>query len=84
MASKVRIELVSDGWRQLVQSDAIQKTCNAIGQSIANAAGDGFEYEASTVYYGVPRAGGFVNTRTHEAMQSEARYQSLSKAVHSV
>ena len=75
MAKKVRIELISKGWREIVNCPGTQKVCDEIGQRIADEAGDGFEW-------GGGRAGGLVVANTYEAKLSEARFKSLSKAVH--
>lgn len=83
MAKKVRIELISKGWREIVNCPGTQKVCDEVGQRIADEAGDGFEWKSQKINWGGGRAGGLVVANTYDAKLSEARFKSLSKAVHS-
>ena len=81
MATKVRIELNSDGFREILNSQAVADLCADVGNGIAQRAGDGFAYFPATLNYGGGRVGGFVNATTYEAMEAEARDKTLTKAV---
>lgn len=81
MATKVKMEFISDGFRQILESQGVADVCEQAGQSIAAKAGDGFEYFPAHLNYGGGRTGGFVNATTYEAMLSEAIDKSLTRAV---
>lgn len=81
MATQVRIQLVSEGWRSILQAQATKDLIRDVGEEIAERAGDGFAFDGAYLAYGGGRPGGFVNARTPEAMAAEATRKVLSMAV---
>lgn len=82
MATKVRIELDSDGIRQLLSSQAIGAECEKAAEIIAARAGDGFVVlPLRSLGFGGGRVGSAVKTDTYEACIAEAQDKVLSKAV---
>lgn len=82
MATKMRIELNSDGIRQLLTSQVIANECERAASKIAATAGDGFEVlPAREMGFGGGRVGFAVHAATKEAKEAEATDKVLSKAV---
>ena len=82
MATKVRIELLSDGIRELLCSQPIAVECEKAAEGIAARAGDGFEVlPLRQMGFGGGRIGYAVKTDTYEACIAEAEDKVLSKAV---
>ena len=82
MATKVRIELLHDGIRELLMSAPIAAECEKAAQNIAARAGDGFEVlPMREMNFGGGRVGYAVYTATEEARIAEAEDKALSKAV---
>lgn len=82
MATKIRIELNSDGIRQLLMSAPIAAECEKAARDIADRAGDGFEVSDSKFFnFGGGRVGYSVYTDTYEARIAESEEKVLSKAV---
>lgn len=82
MAAKIRIQLDTDGIRQLLCSDAIATECERAASSIASAAGEGFEVTPRrSLGYGGGRVGCGVAAATYEARLAEAEDKALTKAV---
>lgn len=82
MATKVRIELVSDGIRKLLMSQPIADECEKAAEKIAARAGDGFEVlPLKQLRFGGGRVGYAVHADTYEAKLEEAENKTLSKAV---
>ena len=82
MATKIRIELNSDGIRQLLMSEPIANECKKAAEKIAQRAGEGFEVlPARQMGFGGGRVGYAVHAETHEAKVAEAEDKVLSKAV---
>ena len=82
MASKIRIELNSDGIRELLMSQPIADECRKAAEKIAERAGDGFEVSDKKYRnFGGGRFGYVVYTATQEAKVAEAEDKVLSKAV---
>lgn len=84
MASKVRIELLSDGIRELLMSQPIADECEKAAEKIAATAGDGFEVlPAREMGFGGGRVGFAVHADSYDAKVAEAEDKALSKAVSS-
>ena len=82
MATKVKIELLSDGIRDLLCSQPIANECEKAAERIAARAGDGFEVlPLRQMGFGGGRIGYAVKTDTYEACIAEAEDKVLSKAV---
>lgn len=82
MATKVRIELNSDGIRELLMSQPIADECEKAANAIAERAGEGFEVlPARQMGFGGGRVGFAVKAATYEARLAEAEDKALSKAV---
>ena len=82
MATKVKIELLSDGIRELLCSQPIANECEKAAERIAARAGDGFEVlPLRQMGFGGGRIGYAVKTDTYEACIAEAEDKVLSKAV---
>ena len=77
----IRIEFISDGWRQILNSQAVADVVNDAGQKIAQRAGEGFVYKPQKLHYGGGRVGGFISAQTIEARRAEATSKTLTKAV---
>ena len=82
MASTVRIEHISEGWRQILGSPGVKALVDAEGQRMADAAGEGYIYQQAYMSYGGGRVGGFVVADTHQAKLDEARNKTLERIVH--
>lgn len=96
MPAKMRLEFISEGFREILQSDGTAQVVNQVGQRIAdNATGSipysgsaGYIYRPAYLTYGGGRVGGYVNPYIDEAgnadylaMLAEARHKTLTKAV---
>ena len=82
MATKVRIELLSDGIRELLCSQPIAAECEKAAEKIAARAGDGFEVlPLRQMNFGGGRVGYAVKAATYEARKAESEDKVLSKAV---
>ena len=82
MATKVRIELLSDGIRDLLMSQPIAAECEKAAEKIAARAGDGFEVKPlRRMDFGGGRIGYAVHAESYEAKLAEAEDKTLSKAV---
>ena len=82
MATKVRIELLSDGIRELLCSQPIAAECEKAAEKIAARAGDGFEVlPLRQMNFGGGRVGYAVKAATYEAKKAESEDKVLSKAV---
>ena len=82
MATKVRIELLSDGIHDLLCSAPIGAECEKAAETVAARAGDGFiVLPMRQMGFGGGRIGYAVKTDTYEACIAEAEDKVLSKAV---
>lgn len=82
MATKVRIELLSDGIHDLLCSQPIAAECEKTAEGIASRAGDGFEVKPLRMMgFGGGRVGYAVHAESYEAKLAEAEDKVLSKAV---
>lgn len=82
MGTKVKIELVSSGIKELLSSQPIGNECEAAASKIAQTAGDGFiVLPAKALGFGGGRVGYAVKADTYEAKVAEAEEKTLSKAV---
>lgn len=80
----VRIELLSDGIRQLLSSAEVSDACGKAAQKLASAAGDGFEVSSAWhAGFGGGRVAYTVSAATYEAKLAEAQDKALTKAVFS-
>lgn len=76
--AEMRIELNSDGVRELLQSPAMAAVCLQQARAIAARAGDG--YTVNT-YTGATRVNASVMTATPEAIRDNLKNNTLLKAV---
>ena len=76
--AKVRIELNSDGVRELLRSAQMGAICKSYADGIAGRAGAGYEV---TVHTGATRVNASVGTATKEAMRDNYKNNTLLKAV---
>ena len=82
MATKVRIELLSGGIRDLLCSQPIAAECEKAAEGIASRAGDGFEVKPLRMMgFGGGRVGYAVHAESYDAKLAEAEDKVLSKAV---
>lgn len=82
MSATVRIELDSAGIRQLLCSAPIAAECKKAAESIAAAAGEGFEVtEQRVAGFGGGRVAYGVEAATYEARLAEAESGALHGAV---
>lgn len=85
MAKKVRIEFISDGFREILSSAGTASVVDESAQRIAaNASASGGTFVASGFMggYGGGRYIGIVAADDYEAMYNEAVDKTLSTAVH--
>lgn len=78
MSAKIRIELNSEGVRELLRSPEMAAICREQAKAIAGRAGSG--YGVST-YTGTNRVNASVMTETEEAARDNAKNNTLLKAV---
>lgn len=81
MATRVRIEMNSAGFRQILTGPEVSSDLRRRGEAIAAAAGEGHTVEVFTGGYGGGRAIAIIATDTFEAMLAEATTRSLSTAL---
>lgn len=88
MASEIRIEFISDGFKQILESaevhDLVQDTANEIcdkANANNNRGGEGFTTNVIKGGYGGGRWIGFVKASDKEASIAEAEDKALSGAV---
>ncbi|MBW3077691.1 hypothetical protein [Bifidobacterium simiiventris] len=82
MATKVRMQFNSAGFRQILNSQPVANLIGQQAQRIKTAAGDGFEVDGPRpMNYGGGRMGAFVTAVTHQARTAEARDKTLTRAV---
>ena len=79
MASTVRIEHISEGWRQILGSAGVKALVDAEGQRMAGAAGEGYVYQPAYLSYGGGRVGGYVVADTYQAKLDEAMNKTLER-----
>jgi hypothetical protein len=82
MAKKIRIELVSAGFREILCSQEVADLCRDTGEKIAARAGAGFKYDPMMLNYGGGRQGGFVVADTYEAQLSQATDKVMEAALY--
>ena len=75
---KLKVELISEGVRALLQSPEMAAVCRAQAQAIAGRAGRGYTV---TTYTGATRVNASVMTETPEAMRDNMKNNTLLKAV---
>lgn len=75
---KIRIELNSEGVRELLKSQEIAEVCRSHAQEIAGRAGAGYEV---TTYTGKTRVNASVHAATDEAYRDNLKNNTLLKAV---
>ena len=75
---KYRIELNSDGVRELLQSPEMAAICQSLANGIASRAGTGY---AVSVYTGKTRVNASVKAVTEEAWKDNLKNNTLLKAV---
>ena len=78
MSDKFRVELNSEGVRELLRSPEMAAICREHAQAIANRAGEG--YTVST-YTGATRVNASVMTATTDAARDNMKNNTLLKAV---
>lgn len=78
MASKVTIELNSDGVRELLRSDEMKDICAEVAKDVLAKCGDGY---AMDTYTGTNRVNAMVYTETYAAMKDNYSNNTLLKAV---
>jgi len=84
MSTSVRIELLSDGIRELLMSQPIADEGEKAAEKIAETAGEGFVVlPARQMGFGGGRVGYAVHAESYAAKQAEAEDKVLSKAVSS-
>lgn len=81
----VRIELLSDGFTELLSCAEVSEACRDAAEHVAAVAGDGFEVssEWKAGYGGAPRIAYTVRAVTYEAKLAEAEDKVLTRAVQS-
>lgn len=81
MAKKFRLELLPEGFTELLTSREVTDDLQARGRRIAAAAGSGFEPTTFRGRYGgSPRTIVTVSAQTAEARRAEARSRALTRA----
>ena len=78
MSDKVRVELNSEGVKELLQSSEMMGVCRDLAQGIANRAGDGY---IVTTHTGRTRVNASVYAATNKAKRDNMKNNTLLKAV---
>lgn len=78
MATKIRVDLNSEGIAELLKSTELQNELDRRAQRVAAAAGDGFEADT---YIGRDRARSVVRATTAKALRAEAQDRALTRAL---
>ena len=81
MASTVRIEHISEGWREILSSAEVKGLVDSVGQNMADSAGEGYVYIPTYLTRRWNRVGGFVVASTYQAKLDEARNKTLERVV---
>ena len=81
MGTKVRIEFLSEGFREVLNSHEVEAELLRRAQRIANAAGPGFEASVYQGSFGGGRHVASVRTTDHESRLAEAEDKALSHAI---
>lgn len=76
--AKFRVELNSEGVREMLKSAEMAAICREHAQAIARRAGDGY---STSTYTGRTRVNASVATATEAAMQDNLKNNTLLKAV---
>lgn len=84
--STIRIEFISEGFKQILQSEGVKEMISAKAEEIAtraNANGDCEGFKATTMLggYGGGRWIGFVTATDKESMKAESENKSLTGAI---
>lgn len=83
MAKRIRIELNHDGFRQLLSGPEVTRLVDSTGASLAAAAGPGFVANPDQGDFGGGRHVCHVGTGDSvEAMQAQAEFKALTRALH--
>lgn len=87
MATQIRLEFISEGFKQILESgevhDLVQETADQIcdrANAANNRGGEGFTTNVIQGYYGGGRWIGFVKTTDKQSMIAEAEDKALSGA----
>jgi hypothetical protein len=78
VSNNIRVELNSDGVRELLKSPEMMGLCKNIANGIAGRAGDGYMV---TTYTGTNRVNASVYAVTEEARRDNLKNNTLLKAV---
>lgn len=81
MGKKVRIEFLSQGFREVLLSPEVANELRARAERIADAAGEGFEAEVFTGSFGGGRHVATVRSDTFTAARAEAEDKALTRAI---
>jgi hypothetical protein len=77
--SKVKIELNSDGIRELLKSSEVMSECKKYADNAVSSLGDGYEV---TTYTGKTRVNASVMATTYETRKENMENNLILKAVH--
>lgn len=91
MATKIRLEFKSEGFREILMSENMAQVCDTAGTRIAERAttmipyegSEGYSYGRARLNYGGGRMGGYVSCDDFLARLAEANQKVLTKAVNS-
>ena len=81
MASKVRFEFDSKGFREILHYQEVKELVDDTGRRLAADAGEGYEYKSAELGYGGGRVGGFVYTNDYAAMVDNAVNKTLERVI---
>lgn len=81
MATKLRIEWLSDGFKEILTSAGTQSLVSNAAQRIADRCGEGYTAKTFMGGFGGGRHVGVVHASTHAARLDEAENKTLEKAV---
>ena len=80
MAKKVIVKLKSEGIKELLKSEEVQKECMSHARSALGSLGEGFEAKEKNY---PERSGAIVKATTYAAAQQNAESECIQKAVFS-
>ena len=76
--ANVKVELISSGIRELLQSSEMEAECRRLAEGVANRAGDGYEVDT---HVGRTRVNAMVSAGTRKAYYDNLKNNTLLKAL---
>lgn len=81
MGGSMKVELNHDGFREILESDAVRSLVQGAADGIRARCGDGYEAETFHAGFGGGRWAAVVRAATYEARADESENKTIEKAV---